>query len=148
MRLVIQRCINGSVSIDGKTVGAIKHGYVVLVGICNEDDRLTVDKMVNKLIKLRICEDAEGKTNLSIKDTEGSILLISQFTLYADCKKGNRPSFVNAGSPDHAKELYEYMINAIGEEDIHCEHGEFGADMKVSLVNDGPFTIVLDSDTL
>ncbi len=148
MRLVIQRCLNGSVSIDGKTVGTIEHGYVVLVGICNEDDRLTVDKMVNKLIKLRICEDAEGKTNLSIRDTEGSILLISQFTLYADCKKGNRPSFVNAGSPDHAKELYEYMINAIRAEDIHCEHGEFGADMKVSLVNDGPFTIVLDSDTL
>ncbi len=148
MRLVIQRCLNGNVAIDGKEVGKIDQGYVVLVGICNEDDRQTVDKMVNKLIKLRICEDAEGKTNLSIQDTNGSILLISQFTLYADCKKGNRPSFVGAGSPDHAKALYEYMIEAITNAGVLCEHGEFGADMKVSLVNDGPFTIVLDSDTL
>ena len=148
MRLVIQRCLNGNVAIDGKTVGAIDHGFVVLVGVCNEDDKTIVDKMVIKLIKLRICEDADGKTNLSIQDTNGSILLISQFTLYADCKKGNRPSFVNAGSPDHANALYEYMIEAIRNAGIPCEHGEFGADMKVSLVNDGPFTIVLDSEML
>ncbi len=148
MRLVIQRCLNGSVTIDGRTVGSIDHGYVVLVGVCNEDDQQIVDKMVNKLIKFRICEDAEGKTNLSIQDTKGSILLVSQFTLYADCKKGNRPSFVNAGSPDHANSLYEHMIKAIRNAGIPCEHGEFGADMKVSLVNDGPFTIVLNSDTL
>ncbi len=148
MRLVIQRCINGSVSINGETVGSIEQGYVVFVGVSDKDDKDIVDKMVAKLVKLRICEDADGKTNLSLQDTKGSILLISQFTLYADCKKGNRPSFVNAGSPDHAKALYTYMIDAIKNTGIPCEHGQFGADMKVSLVNDGPFTIVLDSETL
>lgn len=148
MKLVIQRVLEGSVSIDGNIAGSISKGYVVLVGVCNDDDEKTVDKMVQKLVNLRICEDSEGKTNLSIQDTKGAILLVSQFTLYANCKKGNRPSFVDAGDPVHAKRLYEYMISKIAQQNIPISHGEFGADMKVSLINDGPFTIVLDSALL
>lgn len=149
MKLVIQRVKESSVEIDGKITGKTDLGFMVLFGACNDDTTETVDKIVKKMVGLRIFEDENGKTNLSLSDVGGTILLVSQFTLYADCKKGNRPSFVNAGNPDHAKELYEYAIKLIRDTyGIHTETGEFGADMKVSLINDGPFTIVLDSDQL
>lgn len=149
MKLVIQRVLNASVTIDGKVNGSIDKGYMVLIGVCNEDTKEIADKILKKMMGLRIFEDENGKTNLSLADVGGSILLVSQFTLYADCKKGNRPSFVKAGNPEHANELYEYAIKEIRETySTHVETGIFGADMKVSLVNDGPFTIVLDSDTL
>ena len=121
---------------------------MVLVGVSHEDDEQVADKMVDKLVKLRINEDAEGKTNLSLADVDGSLLMISQFTLYADCKKGNRPSFVKAGEPTRANELYEYILDRCRTQVPIVEKGSFGADMKVELVNDGPFTIVLDSEQL
>ena len=148
MRFVIQRVTEASVSIDGTTVGAIEKGFLVLIGVSNEDNREIADKMVKKLIGLRIFEDEEGKTNLSLKDVDGQLLLISQFTLYADCRKGNRPSFIQAGNPVLANELYEYIITECKKVIPEVQTGEFGADMKVSLCNDGPFTIVLDSDVL
>lgn len=149
MKFVIQRVTSADVKVDGKVIGAIDKGFMVLIGISNEDTRDTADKMIEKMLKLRIFEDAEGKTNLSLSDVGGSILLISQFTLYADCKKGNRPSFINAGKPDMANELYEYIISKCKTYDgLKVERGQFGADMKVSLVNDGPFTIVLDSSEI
>ncbi|MBO5092878.1 MAG: D-tyrosyl-tRNA(Tyr) deacylase [Lachnospiraceae bacterium] len=148
MKFVIQRVLNGSVSVDGEIIGAINKGYVVLVGICDSDTKQIAEKMVQKMLNLRIFEDADGKTNLSLRDVDGEILLISQFTLYADCRKGNRPSFIKAGSPEHANTLYEYMITLCEKECPHVQHGSFGADMKVSLVNDGPFTIVLDSEEI
>lgn len=148
MRFVIQRVTEASVSIDGTTVGAIEKGFLVLIGVSNEDNREIADKMVKKLIGLRIFEDEEGKTNLSLKDVDGQLLLISQFTLYADCRKGNRPSFIQAGNPVLANELYEYIIAECKKVIPEVHTGEFGADMKVSLCNDGPFTIVLDSDVL
>lgn len=145
MKLVIQRVTKASVEIDGSIVGKIDKGYMVLFGACNEDTKEEVDRLIKKMVGLRIFEDNEGKTNLSLKDVEGSILFVSQFTLYADCRKGNRPSFVNAGSPEHANELYEYAISKLRNEyGVHTETGSFGADMKVSLVNDGPFTIILE----
>lgn len=144
MRFVIQRVCEASVSVEDKVIGQIGGGLLVFVGIADSDDRRTADKMVDKLTKLRIFQDAEGKTNLSIADAGGAYLLISQFTLYADCKK-NRPSFTKAGNPDMANELYEYIIDAIRQKGFHVEHGLFGAKMKVSLLNDGPFTILLDS---
>ena len=121
---------------------------MVLIGVCADDTREIADKMIKKLIGLRIFEDAQGKTNLSLSDVGGSLLLISQFTLYADCRKGNRPSFIHAGGPDMANELYEYVISRCQEEVPVVEQGIFGADMKVALTNDGPFTIVLDSAEL
>lgn len=121
---------------------------MVLVGVSHEDDEQVADKMVDKLVKLRINEDAEGKTNLSLADVDGSLLMISQFTLYADCKKGNRPSFVKAGEPTRSNELYEYILDRCRTQVPIVEKGSFGADMKVELVNDGPFTIVLDSEQL
>ena len=121
---------------------------MVLIGVCDADDETVADKMVDKMIKLRINEDAEGKTNLSLADVDGGLLLISQFTLYANCKKGNRPSFIEAGSPEHANALYEYIIARCREQVPVVEKGSFGAEMKVELVNDGPFTILLDSETL
>ncbi len=148
MRFVIQRVKHSSVTVDGEVIGKIGRGYMVLVGVCDADDESVADRMVDKMIKLRINEDAEGKTNLSLADVDGELLLISQFTLYADCKKGNRPSFVKAGSPDHANALYEYIIDRCRERVPVVEKGSFGAEMAVELVNDGPFTIVLDSDTL
>ena len=148
MRFVIQRVKNSSVTVDGEVIGKIGRGYMVLVGVCDADDEAVADRMVDKMIKLRINEDAEGKTNLSLADVDGELLLISQFTLYADCKKGNRPSFVKAGSPNHANALYEYIIDRCRERVPVVEKGSFGAEMAVELVNDGPFTIVLDSDTL
>ncbi len=145
MRLLVQRVLEGSVTIDEKVNGAIKKGYVVFVGICDSDTEEIVEKMVKKLINLRIFEDENGKTNLSIKDVDGELLLISQFTLYADCHHGNRPSFTLAGAPEHANKLYEYMISLCKDTVKKTATGIFGADMKVSLTNDGPFTIWLDS---
>lgn len=148
MRLVIQRVMQGSVSVAGKTTGEIGKGYVVFVGVSDTDTKQITEKMVRKLLHLRIFEDAEGKTNLSLQDVQGELLIISQFTLYADCRKGNRPSFVRAGKPEHANALYEYFLSLCVRECPSVRHGIFGADMKVSLVNDGPFTIVLDSEEI
>lgn len=148
MRFVIQRVNEASVSIEGNTVGQIEKGFLVLIGVSNEDTKEIADKMIKKLIGMRIFEDENGKTNLSLADVGGGLLLVSQFTLYANCKKGNRPSFVNAGAPDMAKELYEYIISECRKQVSVVETGEFGADMKVRLENDGPFTILLDSDEL
>lgn len=148
MRFVIQRVNNSKVTIDGAVRGQIGKGFMVLIGVGEGDTREIADKMIRKMINMRIFEDENGKTNLGLKDVGGSLLLISQFTLYADCKKGNRPSFVKAGAPDMAKELYEYIIDKCKEDIDIVEQGEFGADMKVELLNDGPFTIVLDSDGL
>ncbi|SHJ89901.1 D-aminoacyl-tRNA deacylase [Hespellia stercorisuis] len=148
MRFVIQRVLSSSVSVDETVIGSIDKGYMVLIGVSNEDTKETADKMIRKMIGLRIFEDENGKTNLSLADVDGALLLISQFTLYANCKKGNRPSFIEAGAPDYASDLYEYIIEKCKASVETVERGEFGADMKVSLVNDGPFTIVLDSDNL
>ena len=146
MRLVIQRVSEAQVKIDGKIHGSIGRGFMVLFGACEDDTTEIADKMIKKLSGLRIFEDENGKTNLALKDVGGEILFVSQFTLYADCKKGNRPSFIKAGSPDHANMLYEYCIQKLrGEYGFKVETGSFGADMKVSLINDGPFTILLDS---
>ena len=148
MRFVIQRVMNSKVTIDGKIRGQIGKGFMVLIGVGEGDTVETADKMIHKMINLRIFEDENGKTNLGLKDVSGSLLLISQFTLYADCKRGNRPSFVKAGAPDTAKSLYEYIISKCKNEIEVVEQGEFGADMKVELVDDGPFTVLLDSDKL
>jgi len=148
MRFVIQRVTRASVTVDGETLGKIDKGYMVLIGVSKSDDEKIADKMVDKMIKLRIFEDENGKTNLSLADVGGGLLLISQFTLYANCKKGNRPSFIEAGDPDRASGLYEYIIEKCRERVDTVERGQFGADMKVELVNDGPFTIVLDSDVI
>ena len=148
MKFVIQRVTNADVVVDGNELGRIGKGFMVLIGVSKEDDRAIADKMVDKMIKLRIFEDENGKTNLSLGDVGGELLLISQFTLYANCKKGNRPSFIDAGAPDEANALYEYIIERCKERVNVVERGEFGADMKVSLLNDGPFTIVLDSSEI
>ncbi len=148
MKFVIQRVTEADVSVEGKTIGAIQKGILVLIGISREDDYAAADKMIKKMIGLRIFEDAEGKTNLSLADVEGSLLLISQFTLYANCKKGNRPSFIEAGEPDAAEKMYEYIIGECRKRVPIVETGSFGADMKIRLVGDGPFTIVLDSEKL
>ena len=145
MKFVIQRVNHASVKVDGNVVGKIDKGYMVLIGISENDTKEIADKMIKKMIGLRIFEDENGKTNISLKDVSGELLLISQFTLYAVCKKGNRPSFINAGKPDMANEMYEYIIEQCKKEISVVEKGIFGADMKVSLENDGPFTIVLDS---
>ena len=148
MKFVIQRVQHASVTVDDEVIGKIGRGYMVLIGACDADDEAVADKMVDKMIKLRINEDTEGKTNLSLADVDGELLLVSQFTLYANCKKGNRPSFVDAGSPDHANALYEHIIERCKEQVPVVEKGSFGAEMKVELVNDGPFTIILDSEKL
>lgn len=148
MKFVIQRVTHADVVVDGNELGRIGKGFMVLIGVSKEDDSAIADKMVDKLIKLRIFEDENGKTNLSLGDVGGELLLISQFTLYANCKKGNRPSFIDAGAPDEANALYEYIIERCKERVNVVERGEFGADMKVSLLNDGPFTIVLDSSEI
>lgn len=147
MRFVIQRVTHASVTVDGNTVGKIGKGFLVLIGIADSDTRETADKLIKKLLGLRIFDDENGKTNLSLADVGGELLLISQFTLYADCRKGNRPSFANAGKPDMANEMYEYIISECAQH-FHTERGIFGADMKVELLNNGPFTIILDSDQL
>ena len=146
MRFVVQRVTHASVTVDGNVIGKIGQGFMVLIGVSDEDTKETADKMVKKLLGLRIFEDENGKTNLDIHTVGGSLLLISQFTLYADCKHGNRPSFIKAGKPDMANEMYEYIIAKCREQVEIVETGEFGADMKVELLNDGPFTILLDSD--
>lgn len=146
MRFVIQRVLESSVSVDGKVVGQIGKGFMVLIGVGSGDTREIADKMIKKLIGMRIFEDENGKTNLNLESVGGSLLLISQFTLYADCKRGNRPGFTDAGAPDLAEELYEYIISECRKSVPVVERGVFGADMKVSLVNDGPFTVILDSE--
>lgn len=148
MRFVVQRVTHASVTVDGNVIGKIGQGFMVLIGVSDGDTKETADKMVKKLLGLRIFEDENGKTNLDIHTVGGSLLLISQFTLYADCKHGNRPSFIKAGKPDMANEMYEYIIAKCREQVETVETGEFGADMKVELLNDGPFTILLDSDQL
>lgn len=148
MRFVIQRVKEASVTVEQEVIGSIQHGLLVFVGVSDTDDKQIADKMIDKLTKLRIFDDEDGKTNLSAADVEGEFLVISQFTLYADCRKGNRPSFVKAGKPDIANELYEYVISKIKEKGFRTEHGSFGADMKVALLNDGPFTVLLDSDEI
>lgn len=148
MKFVIQRVTQASVTIDNRLYSEIDQGFLVLIGVSDEDTEAAADKMVRKMIGLRIFEDNEGKTNLALKDVGGSLLLVSQFTLYADCRRGNRPSFVNAGAPAHAEALYEYVIKACRKEVPVVKTGVFGADMKVALQNDGPFTIVLDSKEL
>lgn len=148
MKFVIQRVTHADVVVDGNDIGRIGKGFMVLIGVSKEDDKTIADKMVDKMIKLRIFEDENGKTNLSLDDVDGELLLISQFTLYANCKKGNRPSLIDAGAPDEANDLYEYIIEKCKERVKVVERGEFGADMKVSLLNDGPFTIILDSSEI
>lgn len=149
MKFVIQRVLKAGVTIDNNVVGKIDKGFLVLIGICEDDTEQIADKMVDKMIKLRIFDDEEGKTNLSLNDVNGALLLVSQFTLYADCKKGNRPSFLKAGNPEFANKMYEYIIKkAKTYENMKVERGEFGGDMKVELLNDGPFTIILDSNEI
>ena len=148
MKLVIQRVQEASVSVDQEVVGKIGHGFMVLLGVSQTDTEEIADKMFQKLLKLRIFEDENGKTNLDIKSVNGELLIISQFTLYADCRHGNRPSFIGAGTPDQANALYEYFLSQCRNEIPVVEQGIFGAHMMVSLINDGPFTIVLDSDEI
>lgn len=148
MKFVIQRVSHASVTVDGNVLGKIGKGFMVLIGVSDEDTKEIADKMVKKMLGLRIFEDENGKTNLDLNTVGGELLLISQFTLYADCKKGNRPSFIRAGKPDMASDMYEYIIAKCKEQMPVVERGEFGADMKVELLNDGPFTIVLDSAEL
>ncbi len=148
MRFIIQRVTEAQVKVEGETIGKIGKGYMVLIGVSNSDTKKIADRMVKKMIGLRIFEDEQGKTNLSLEQVDGSLLLVSQFTLYANCRKGNRPSFIEAGDPDLASDLYDYIIAKCKESVPVVEQGKFGAEMKVSLINDGPFTIMLDSDTL
>ena len=147
MRAVLTRVKHASVTIDGKVHGQIGEGFLILLGITHEDTEAQAVKLADKLTGLRIFEDENGKTNLSLKDVGGELLLVSQFTLYADCRHGNRPGFTQAGAPDHAEKLYEYMLARCRETVPVVEHGKFGADMKVELCNDGPFTIILDENT-
>ena len=145
MRFVIQRVTHSSVTVDGQVIGKIDKGFMVLIGVEDSDTKAIADKMISKLIGLRVFQDDNDKMNLSLKDVNGELLLISQFTLYADCKKGNRPSFIRAGKPDMANEMYQYIIEECKKQISVVEKGEFGADMKVELLNDGPVTIILDS---
>lgn len=144
MKLVVQRVKNAKVEVEGKTVGSINNGFLVLLGVAHTDTRKEADYLVKKLCNLRVFEDDNGKMNLGLKDVEGELLIVSQFTLYADCTQGNRPSFTNAAKPDVANELYEYFCEKCREQNIKVEKGIFGADMKVSLLNDGPVTIILE----
>lgn len=145
MRFVIQRVAHASVKVDENITGEIDKGFLVLIGVEEADTKEIADKLIKKLVGMRIFEDENGKTNLALADVGGSLLLVSQFTLYADCKKGNRPSFTRAGNPSMAEEMYEYIISECRKYDMNVQVGVFGADMKVELLNDGPFTVVLDS---
>lgn len=148
MKFVIQRVNHASVSVEENIIGKIHKGFLVFIGVSHEDTKEIADKMIKKLIGMRIFDDENGKTNLALADVGGELLLVSQFTLYANCKKGNRPSFMDAGAPDMANEMYEYIIAECKKQVSVVEKGVFGADMKISLENDGPFTIVLDSRDL
>lgn len=148
MKFVIQRVTNAKCEVEGNITGQIDLGFCVLIGVAENDTEAIADKMLRKLLGMRIFPDADGKTNLALKDVNGSLLLISQFTLYANCSKGNRPSFTNAGNPELANHLYEYIIEECRKQILNVQTGIFGADMKISLTNDGPFTIILDSDDL
>ena len=148
MKFVIQRVTKGKVSVDDQVIGKINQGYVVLIGVSDEDSRQTADKMLKKMLGLRIFADENGKTNLALKDVNGELLMISQFTLYADCKKGNRPSFIKPGKPYNSNALYEYLIDQANKKIPVVENGNFVSDMQIELINDGPFTVILDSDEL
>lgn len=148
MRFVIQRVAHASVTVDGNVLGKIQKGFLVLIGVADGDTKETADRMVKKMLGLRIFEDENGKTNLDLRTVGGELLLVSQFTLYADCRRGNRPGFTRAGKPEMASEMYEYIIETCRKQFPVVERGEFGADMKVELLNDGPFTILLDSEEL
>lgn len=148
MKFVIQRVTHASVTVEGKTIGKINKGFLVLIGVTHDDTKEIADKMVKKMTGLRIFEDEQGKTNLSLADVDGELLLVSQFTLYANCKRGYRPGFTDAGAPDMANAMYEYIISECKKIVPVVQTGEFGADMKVELLNDGPFTILLDSKEL
>ena len=148
MKIIIQRVTQANVSIDGEVCGSIGKGYLVLLGVGQEDSTDDADRLIKKMLNLRIFEDSDGKTNLSIQDVQGELLVVSQFTLYADCRKGNRPSFTLAAKPELANELYEYFVGKCKESIPNIrkvETGQFGADMQVSLINDGPFTVMLES---
>lgn len=148
MKFVIQRVLKANVKVDEKICGKINQGFLVLVGITHNDNEKIAEGMINKLLKLRVFSDENGKMNKSIKDINGELLLVSQFTLYANCKRGNRPDFLNAAKPDFANELYEFIIDKCKNEIQNVQTGIFGADMKVELVNDGPVTIILDSEDI
>ena len=148
MKFVIQRVMESEVKVEGETLGKIGKGFMVLIGVSNSDTKEIADRMVKKMLGLRIFEDEQGKTNLSLDAVGGSLLLISQFTLYANCRKGNRPSFIEAGKPEKANALYEYIIGECKKSVPEVQTGRFGAEMEVALVNDGPFTILLDSEKL
>lgn len=148
MRALIQRVTEAHVDIEGETVGKIDNGYLIFLGVGHEDGEAEADKLWSKIIKLRIFEDADGKTNLSLADVHGSVLVVSQFTLFASCKKGNRPSFTDAAAPDEANRLYEYFVAQARKDVAHVDTGSFGSMMYVSLVNEGPFTLWLDTDQL
>jgi D-tyrosyl-tRNA(Tyr) deacylase len=148
MRIVIQRVLEAKVEVEGIIEGRIGKGFLILLGVGKMDDKNIADRYIDKILKLRIFADDMGKTNLSLEDVQGEVLVVSQFTLYADCRKGNRPDFIKAGSAERAEELYEYFLEQIKNRTGKVESGEFGAEMKVSLVNDGPFTIILDEDMI
>lgn len=148
MRFLIQVVANAEVKVNGEVTGKIDKGFLVFIGLTEGDTKELAEKMVRKMLNLRIFADENGKTNLSFSDVSGGVLAISQFTLYADCRKGNRPNFLKAMKPQEAEELYEYCLKEIGKTIPDVGHGIFGADMKVSLLNDGPFTIILDSEEI
>ncbi len=148
MKFLIQRVTHANVSVDDTIIGSIQKGFLVFVGICESDTLEIADKLIKKLLGLRIFQDMDGKTNLSLADVQGELLIVSQFTLYADCRKGNRPSFIQAGSPEHARNIYDYILEKCRNEGFPVEQGEFGADMMISLTNEGPFTVILDSEEL
>ncbi|MCI9526899.1 MAG: D-tyrosyl-tRNA(Tyr) deacylase [Lachnospiraceae bacterium] len=148
MKFLIQRVKQASVSTEAQTIGKIGKGFLVFIGVSQEDTQEIADKMIRKLLGMRIFEDENGKTNLSLADVSGQLLLISQFTLYADCKKGNRPSFIKAGNPELAENLYEYIVSECKKKIPIVQTGSFGANMEVTLLNDGPFTIILDSSEI
>ncbi len=148
MRFIVQRVSKSNVMIDGENVGEIDQGFLVLIGITHNDTKEIADLMVKKLLNLRVFSDENNKMNFSLVDVGGELLLVSQFTLYANCKRGNRPDFISAAKPDYAHELYDYIVAKCKQENIKVQTGNFGADMKVKLINDGPVTIILDSDEL
>jgi len=144
MRIVLQRVLSANVKVDGIVIGEIEKGYVVFLGVGQEDTTAECDRLSEKMINLRIFSDENDKINLSLKDVDGQLLIISQFTLFADCRKGNRPNFIQAGKPNDAEKLYDYFVDKCREKVSVVQTGSFGADMKVELVNDGPFTVILE----